>query len=52
VGSAGFKKKKRDVVVTTIEQYPNLGCLLKSSRLLVNTIRIGENVKIDINLRG
>ncbi len=52
VGSSGFKK--RDVVVTTDEQYPQhiLVQFVQDKCDLLNNFNIGENVKIDINLRG
>jgi hypothetical protein len=52
VGSAGFKK--RDVVVTTDEQYPQhiLVQFVQDKCDLLNNFQVGEPVKIDINLRG
>lgn len=52
VGSAGFKK--RDVVVTTDEQYPQhiLVQFVQDKCDLLNGYQVGEGVKIDINLRG
>ncbi len=52
VGSAGFKK--RDVVVTTDEQYPQhiLVQFVQDKCELLNNFQVGEAVKIDINLRG
>jgi hypothetical protein len=52
VGSAGFKK--RDVVVTTDEQYPQhiLVQFVQDKCDLLNNFKVGEAVKIDINLRG
>jgi uncharacterized protein (DUF2132 family) len=52
VGSAGFKK--RDVVVTTDEQYPQhiLVQFVQDKCDLLNSYKVGESVKIDINLRG
>lgn len=52
VGSAGFKK--RDIVVTTDEQYPQqiLVQFVQDKCDLLNNYVIGDNVKIDINLRG
>jgi hypothetical protein len=52
VGSAGFKK--RDVVVTTDEQYPQhiLVQFVQDKCDLLNNFQVGESVKIDINLRG
>jgi hypothetical protein len=52
VGTSGFKK--RDVVVTTDEQYPQ--CILiqfvQDKCDLLNAFNVGDSVKIDINLRG
>lgn len=52
VGSAGFKK--RDVVVTTDEQYPQhiLVQFVQDKCDLLDNYQVGESVKIDINLRG
>lgn len=52
VGSAGFKK--RDIVVTTDEQYPqHISVQFVQDKCdLLNNYQVGENVKIDINLRG
>ena len=52
VGSGGFKK--RDVVVTTDEQYPQhiLVQFVQDKCDLLNSFQVGEPVKIDINLRG
>jgi len=52
VGSSGFKK--RDVVVTTDEQYPQhiLVQFVQDKCDLLNGYKVGESVKIDINLRG
>lgn len=52
VGSAGFKK--RDIVVTTDEQYPQqiLVQFVQDKCELLNNYVVGDNVKIDINLRG
>ena len=52
VGSAGFKK--RDVVVTTDEQYPQhiLVQFVQDKCDLLNNFQVGDGVKIDINLRG
>ncbi len=51
VGSGGFKK--RDVVVTTDEQYPQhiLVQFVQDKCDLLNGFQVGEPVKIDINLR-
>ena len=52
VGSAGFKK--RDIVVTTDEQYPQaiLVQFVQDKCDLLNSFKVGENVKVSINLRG
>ena len=52
VGSGGFKK--RDIVVTTDEQYPQhiLVQFVQDKCDLLNNFQAGEQVKIDINLRG
>ena len=52
VGSAGFKK--RDVVITTDEQYPqhSLVQFVQDKCDLLNNYQAGDAVKIDINLRG
>ena len=52
VGTSGFKK--RDVVVTTDEQYPQhiLVQFVQDKCDLLNTYQLGDAVKIDINLRG
>ena len=52
VGTSGFKK--RDVVVTTDEQYPQhiLVQFVQDKCDLLNNYQVGDAVKIDINLRG
>jgi hypothetical protein len=52
VGTSGFKK--RDIVVTTDEQYPQhiLVQFVQDKCDLLNNFQVGEQVKIDINLRG
>lgn len=52
VGSAGFKK--RDIVVTTDEQYPQhiLVQFVQDKCELLNNYQVGESVKIEFNLRG
>lgn len=52
VGSAGFKK--RDIVVTTDEQYPQhiLVQFVQDKCEVLNNFQVGDVVKIDINLRG
>lgn len=46
--------KKRDIVVTTDEQYPQhiLIQFTQDKCNLLNGYKVGDNVKIDINLRG
>ncbi len=52
VGSGGFRK--RDIVVTTDEQYPQHISVqfVQDKCELLDTYKEGDNVKIDINLRG
>lgn len=52
VGASGFRK--RDVVVTTDEQYPQhiLVQFVQDKCDLLNSYAVGDAVKIDINLRG
>lgn len=52
VGSSGFKK--RDIVVTTDEQYPQhiLVQFVQDKCDLLNNFKVGDTVKIDVNLRG
>lgn len=52
VGSSGFKK--RDVVVTTDEQYPQhiLIQFVQDKCDSLNNFKVGESVVIGINLRG
>jgi len=52
VGSSGFKK--RDIVVTTDEQYPQsiLIQFVQDKCDLLNGFKVGESVTISINLRG
>ena len=51
-GSNGFRK--REVVVTTEEQYPQhiLVEFVQDKTDLLNNYQVGQNVKININLRG
>jgi hypothetical protein len=51
-GSNGFRK--REVVVTTEEQYPQhiLVEFVQDKCDLLNSFQVGQNVKIGINLRG
>ncbi|WP_341221607.1 DUF3127 domain-containing protein [Polaribacter atrinae] len=52
IGSNGFRK--REVVITTEEQYPQyiLVEFIQDKCDLLNDYKAGQNVKIDINLRG
>jgi len=52
VGTSGFKK--RDIVITTDEQYPQhiLVQFVQDKCDLLNNYQVGDAVKIDINLRG
>lgn len=52
VGNSGFKK--RDIVVTTDEQYPQsiLIQFVQDKCDLLNGFKVGEAVTISINLRG
>ncbi len=52
VGTSGFKK--RDVVVTTDEQYPQhiLVQFVQDKCDLLNNFQVGEAVKIDFDIRG
>lgn len=51
-GSNGFRK--REVVVTTEEQYPQhiLVEFIQDKTDLLNNYAVGQNVKISVNLRG
>ncbi len=51
-GSNGFRK--REVVVTTEEQYPQhlLVEFIQDKTDLLNNFQVGQQVKISINLRG
>ncbi len=51
-GSNGFRK--REVVVTTEEQYPQhiLIEFVQDKTELLNTYQVGQSVKVNINLRG
>jgi len=51
-GSNGFRK--REVVVTTEEQYPQdlMVEFIQDKCDLINSFKVGQSVKIDINLRG
>jgi hypothetical protein len=52
VGTGGFKK--RDIVVTTDEQYPQHISVqfVQDKCEVLDKYKIGENVTIDVNLRG
>ncbi len=52
VGSSGFRK--RDIVVTTDEQYPqHISVQFVQDKCdILDAYKVGDNVKIDINLRG
>ncbi|MGB6269080.1 MAG: DUF3127 domain-containing protein [Olleya sp.] len=52
VGNSGFRK--RDIVVTTEEQYPQqiLVQFVQDKCDLLNNYQVGQDVKININLRG
>ncbi|OBX23609.1 uncharacterized protein DUF3127 [Gelidibacter algens] len=51
-GSNGFRK--REVVVTTEEQYPQhiMVEFVQDKTDLLNSYQVGQNVKVSINLRG
>jgi len=51
-GNNGFRK--REVVITTEEQYPQhiLVEFVQDKTDLLNNYKVGQNVKISINLRG
>ncbi|WP_027127403.1 DUF3127 domain-containing protein [Gelidibacter mesophilus] len=51
-GSNGFRK--REVVVTTEEQYPQhiMVEFVQDKTDLLNNYQVGQNVKVSINLRG
>lgn len=52
IGSSGFQK--RDCVVITDEQYPQhiLVQFVQDKCNLLSNFKVGDNVKIDINLKG
>ena len=52
VGQNGFQK--RDLVITTEEQYPNdiIIQFTQSKCALLDTLRVGQTVKIHFNLQG
>ncbi len=51
-GSNGFRK--REIVVTTEEQYPQdiMVEFVQDKTDLLNNYKVGQNVKVSINLRG
>ena len=52
VGNNGFQK--RDLVITTEEQYPN-DILIQFTQQrcdLLNNLKVGQNVRVHFNLRG
>ena len=51
-GSKGFRK--REVVVTTEEQYPQdlLIEFIQDKCDIIDSYKVGQSVKVDINLRG
>ena len=52
VGTSGFKK--RDIVITTEEQYPQdiLVQFVQDKCEILNNFKVGESVEVGINLRG
>jgi hypothetical protein len=52
VGTSGFKK--RDVVITTDEQYPQSIQIqfVQDKCALLDAVEVGQDVTIEINLRG
>jgi len=52
VGTSGFRK--RDIVLTTDEQYPqHISVQFVQDKCdLLDAYKVGDNVKVDINLRG
>ena len=52
VGTGGFKK--RDIVVTTKEEYPQdiLVQFVQDKCDILDKFKVGENVEIGVNLRG
>ena len=51
-GTSGFRK--RELVVTTDEQYPQtIGLELHQDKVsLIDSYKVGDNVKVSINIRG
>jgi len=54
VKEVGASFKKKDVVITTLEQYPQhiLVQFVQDKCDLLNNYRVGDDVKIGINIRG
>lgn len=52
IGDKGFKK--RDIVVTTEEQYPQHISIqfVQDKTSLLDNLKVGDDVKVSINLRG
>jgi len=52
IGNNGFRK--RDIVVTTDEQYPQMILIdfVQDKCDILNSYKVGENVKVSINIRG
>lgn len=52
IGDKGFRK--RELVITTEEQYPQhiLVEFIQDKCDLLNSYKVGQDVKIDLNLRG
>jgi translation initiation factor IF-3 len=52
IGSKGFRK--REIVITTNEQYPQhiLVEFIQDKCDLLNNFKVGQDVKINLNLRG
>ena len=52
VGTSGFKK--RDIVITTDEQYPQdiLVQFVQDKCSILNNFKFGDSVEVGINLRG
>lgn len=51
-GTNGFQK--REIVITTLEQYPqHILCeFIQDKCALLDNFKVGQNVKLSINLRG
>lgn len=52
IGDKGFKK--RDIVVTTEDQYPQhiLIQFVQDKTSLLDNLKVGDDVKVSINIRG